>query len=65
MTEQKNIEASLGWKLILVATLSNLIFKGGMAMVMGNKQLGKVVCSLFAILIITGILIILFWPSEF
>ena len=63
MAEQKNIEASLGWKLILVATLSNLVFKGGMAFVMGNKQLGKLVGSLFAILIISGVLIILLWPA--
>ena len=64
MTEQKSIEASLGWRLILVATLANLVFKGGMAIVMGNRQLGKLVGSLFAILIITGILIILFWPTT-
>jgi uncharacterized membrane protein (DUF4010 family) len=63
MAEQKSIEASLGWRLVLVATVSNLVFKGGMAMVMGNKTLGKLVGFLFAILIITGILIILFWPA--
>lgn len=63
MTEQKSIEASLGWRLILVATLANLVFKGGMAITMGNKHLGKVVGVLFGILIITGILIILLWPS--
>ena len=64
MTEQKSIETSLGWRLILVATLSNLVFKGGMAVAMGNKQLGKVVASLFAVLIVSGILIILFWPAQ-
>jgi uncharacterized membrane protein (DUF4010 family) len=64
MTEQKNIEAALGWRLILVATLSNLVFKGGMALVMGNRQLGRLVGFLFGILIITGVLIILFWPSQ-
>lgn len=64
MTEQKNIESSLGWRLILVATLSNLVFKGGMAITMGNKQLGKVVGVLFGILIISGILIIFLWPDQ-
>ena len=64
MTEQKSIDASLGWRLILVATLSNLVFKGGMAIVMGNRHLGKIVGFLFGILIISGILIILFWPSS-
>ena len=64
MTEQKSIDSSLGWRLILVATLSNLVFKGGMAIVMGNRHLGKIVGFLFGILIISGILIILFWPSH-
>jgi uncharacterized membrane protein (DUF4010 family) len=64
MTEQKGLEADLGWRLILVATLSNLVFKGGMAMVMGNRNLGRVVGILFGILIISGLLIIFFWPSQ-
>jgi len=64
MTEQKSIDSSLGWRLILVATLSNLVFKGGMAIVMGNRHLGKIVGFLFGILIISGILIILFWPPH-
>src|SRR5688572_3693887 len=64
MTEEKNIDAALGWRLILVATLSNLVFKGGMALVMGNRQLGRLVGFLFGILIITGLLIIFFWPSQ-
>ena len=55
MTEEKNIDAALGWRLILVATLSNLVFKGGMALVMGNRQLGRLVGFLFGILIITGL----------
>lgn len=63
MTEQRNIEASLGWRLILIATLSNLVFKAGMTLVLGNKQLGRIVALLFGVLVITGLLIIFFWPS--
>lgn len=64
MTEEKNIEASLGWRLVLVATLSNLVFKGVMALTMGNRQLGRFVGFLFGILIITGLLIIFLWPPS-
>ncbi|HET6721447.1 MAG TPA: DUF4010 domain-containing protein, partial [Chitinophagaceae bacterium] len=64
MTEQKDLEPALGWRLILVATLSNLVFKGGMAVVMGNRHLGRVVGILFGILIVSGLLIIFFWPSQ-
>ena len=63
MTEQKSINAALGWRLILVATISNLVFKAIMTIVMGNKDLGRIVGFLFGILIIVGLLIIFFWPS--
>lgn len=63
MTGQKNIEASLGWKLILIAFLSNLIFKGGMAMVIGGRALGKTIAFLFGIAILTGLAILFIWPS--
>lgn len=62
MTEQKNIEASLGWRLILIAFLSNLVFKGGVAMVIGGKQLGKTIAILFGIGIVTGLAILFIWP---
>lgn len=63
MTEQKNIEVSLGWKLILIAFLSNLTFKGGMAMVIGGRALGKNIALLFGIAILTGLVILFIWPS--
>ena len=62
MTEQKSIEASLGWRLILIAFLSNLVFKGGVAMVMGGKELGKTIAILFGIGIVTGLAILFMWP---
>jgi uncharacterized membrane protein (DUF4010 family) len=63
MTEQKNIDASLGWKLILIAFLSNLVFKGGVAMIIGGKEPGKAIAFLFGIAIITGLAILFIWPS--
>ena len=63
MTEHKSIEPTLGWKLILVAALSNLAFKSVMVFVLGNKYLGKIVAVLFGIGIIAGIAILLMWPK--
>ncbi|WP_242674935.1 MgtC/SapB family protein [Niastella populi] len=63
MTDQKNIEAALGWKLILIAFLSNLMFKGGMAMIIGGRVLGKKIAFLFGIAILTGLAILFIWPS--
>jgi uncharacterized membrane protein (DUF4010 family) len=62
MTEQNKIEASLGWRLILIAFLSNLVFKGGIAMVVGGKGLGKTIAFLFGIAIVTGLVILFLWP---
>lgn len=63
MTEQKNIDASLGWRLVLVAFLSNLLFKGGIAMIIGGKGFGKTIAFLFGIAILTGLAILFIWPS--
>lgn len=63
MTEQKSIDAALGWKLILIAFLSNLVFKGGAAMIIGGKALGKTIAFLFGIGILTGLAILFMWPS--
>jgi uncharacterized membrane protein (DUF4010 family) len=63
MAEHKNIDASLGWRLILIAFLSNLVFKGGAAIVIGGKEPGKTIAFLFGIGIITGLAILFIWPS--
>jgi uncharacterized membrane protein (DUF4010 family) len=63
MTEQKSIEASLGWRLVLVAAMANLVFKGGLAMVIGGRYLGKAVFFLFGILLLAGFAILFLWPS--
>jgi uncharacterized membrane protein (DUF4010 family) len=63
MAEKKEIEPELGWRLILVAAMSNLVFKGGLAMMMGSPYLRKRVALLFGLLIITGIAIVFLWPQ--
>lgn len=63
MTEQKSITPFLGWRLILVAFLSNLVFKGGIALVIGGKGFGKKIAFLFGIAIVSGLAILFIWPS--
>lgn len=63
MAEQKNIDASLGWRLILIAFLANLVFKGGIAMVIAGKDFAKTIALLFGIAILTGLAILFLWPS--
>jgi uncharacterized membrane protein (DUF4010 family) len=63
MAEQKNIDASLGWRLILIAFLANLVFKGGIALVIAGKDFAKTIALLFGIAILTGLAILFIWPS--
>jgi len=56
------MEVDKGWRLILLASLSNLFFKGILAITLGSKLLAKWVSILFGIAIICGLLIIWLWP---
>ncbi|WP_053978520.1 MgtC/SapB family protein [Mangrovimonas xylaniphaga] len=58
-----NISVHLGWKLILLAALSNLVFKGIMAMMLGTKQLAKWVGVVFGVALVVGLFIIWLWPD--
>ncbi len=51
-----------GWRLILVASLANLIFKAGMVGILGGKRLFLQVALLFTIPMVGGILLLLFMP---
>lgn len=57
------LDVHLTWKLILIASLSNLAFKGGMAVFLGTKKLGAYVIGAFLLSIIVGLLIVCWWPE--
>ena len=57
------LEASSGWRLILLASLSNLVFKGAMAATLGTKQLGKWIAVSFGLSIFAGLLLMWLWPE--
>ncbi len=53
-----------GWRLILLASLANLVFKGALAFLIGHRRLRKILVLPFIIALITGCLILLFWPGN-
>lgn len=57
------ISEGLAWKLILLASLANLAFKGGLVMVLGPGRLKKHIAFIFGISIVAGLLIIWLWPE--
>ena len=57
------LETATGWRLVLVASMANLVFKGGMVATMGSRWLGRQVAWYFATAIVAGGLILVFWTS--
>ncbi len=57
------LEANVGWRVIMVGALSNLAFKGGLAVALGSRRHRILVAVAFVIAILVGIPIILYWPE--
>jgi uncharacterized membrane protein (DUF4010 family) len=49
------VEPSTGWRLILLASLANLVFKAGVAAMLGSRALRVRVETLFAIAVAAGL----------
>lgn len=64
LMKKDGLDTGTGWRLILLASLSNLFFKGILAAVLGTKKLMKWVGISFGISIATGLLIIWLWPEN-
>lgn len=62
MVDQSRIDPSEGWRLILVASLANLIFKAGVAAFLGGRRFGLRVLAAFAIGLTGGLALLLWWP---
>ncbi len=58
------LQTDSGWRLILLASLSNLFFKGAMAAVIGSRKLLKWISVSFGISIVAGLLLIWLWPTN-
>jgi len=62
-TDAGNLEAVIAWKLILIASLSNLVFKGGMALVLGHPAINRYIITAFGLSLAAGLLILWLWPE--
>ncbi|UWX54234.1 DUF4010 domain-containing protein [Maribacter litopenaei] len=64
LIKNDGLATSTGWRLILLASLSNLLFKGIMAAVTGTGQLMKWIGITFGISIVIGLLVMWLWPEN-
>jgi len=62
MVKEGGLSASQGWRLIVAATLANLVFKAGIVGAIGSRSLFGRVALLFSIPLAGGIALIFLWP---
>ena len=64
LADSDKIEANIAWRVILVALLSNLLFKFGIVAALGPASLTKRVGLATAAAVAAGIGILLLWPGK-
>jgi uncharacterized membrane protein (DUF4010 family) len=64
LVEQERLSSTLGWQLIFTASLANLAFKCGIALVLGHRQFALRSLLIFGSAIVGGVAILWLWPSE-
>jgi uncharacterized membrane protein (DUF4010 family) len=62
LVSRRVVDADTGWRLILVATMSNMVFKFGLVASLGSRTLAKSLATLFTVGIAAGAALIVFWP---
>lgn len=63
LSVRERIEPSTAWRLILIAGLSNLVFKGASAIMLGSPELRRRIAVLFGLAIAGGVVILFAWPA--
>ncbi|MGH8131523.1 MAG: MgtC/SapB family protein [Steroidobacteraceae bacterium] len=63
LVNQGRLEPTTAWRLILVASLSNLVFKGIMVAVLGGRVLLRYVVLAFGAAIVVGSAVLWLWPA--
>ncbi len=61
LVDDGRLEAGTGWRLILVAVLSNLVFKVGLATTLGSRGFAKRLAAMGAVAVAAGVAIVLLW----
>lgn len=57
------LDAQVGWQVIVVATLSNLVFKGAVVAAVGARPMFWRVALAYGVLLGTGGAVLAFWPA--
>jgi uncharacterized membrane protein (DUF4010 family) len=61
LTRTGRLDAATAWRLILLAALSNLVFKGAWAVILGSPALRRRIALFFGLALAGGVAILLLW----
>lgn len=63
LMQDGQLDLATGWRMILVGGLSNIVFKGGVAVVLGSRWMRRRVLAAFGAALAAGAAILLLWPA--
>lgn len=61
LVESGRLPATTGWRLVLIAILSNLVFKLAMAATLGSREFARRLGGLGAVALVAGAVVLLVW----
>jgi uncharacterized membrane protein (DUF4010 family) len=64
LVESGRLSVDNGWRVILVASMANLIFKAGIVAFLGRRALFARMALLFGLALAGGVLILWWWPAA-
>jgi uncharacterized membrane protein (DUF4010 family) len=64
LVNSSQLDPDTAWRVILLATLSNLVFKGGAVATLGSRPLFMRVLVIFSVALAAGIAALLAWPAR-
>ncbi|MGB8222615.1 MAG: DUF4010 domain-containing protein [Polyangiales bacterium] len=62
LVEAGRVDPDSGWRAIVLASLSNLAFKGALGSVLGGRALMRRLAPLFLVSVSAGVTVLLLWP---
>ncbi len=62
LVNSARLEAEIGWRLILIGAMANLVFKGAIVASLGHILLLRWVLVLFGLSLLAGSSLLVFWP---
>lgn len=61
--QTNRIDAADAWRVVLVASLANLLFKAGITAAFGTREVFKTVVMVFGLTAVLGIALVMWWPD--